>query len=894
MKYTTRLFLGFASIFLLVSVLITVIVFMLNNQNQEISSLVEDRYEKIKLLNHIRVNVKGIDKDLNIYIHSKGNQRKKSLQRIHESMMNIDEDLRTLNGIIKIKDAKVQLSNINSQIKSYQLTVERIVYLADDTPKVSSLSITANEQYDQIISTSEKLITIQERIMEDTLISTKASYSLYVKISLSIIMLALLLSIGISRGVINNIKHRFQSIRNVMNSIHYGSENLPRLKVIAKDEIGEIAYAYNKMAEALEEHERIERLYTEEIEEQNWLSMKLADLSMLSQEAIDLQALGEKYIREIVPLVGASHGALYVKKNDHQTHYLTKVSVYAEQIEKSSTIGKENIYLGEGLVGQCAKDGRPIHIHHIPPNYISISSGLGETAPKAILIVPIILDGAILGVLELATVNEFTELHEKLLFQATVQLGITIYRINQQMQVRELLGEAQALNEELQSQSEELHIQQEELRAMNEELELLYKNSEQKTKDLEVTKQELEEKTRLVQLGSKYKSEFLATISHELRTPLNSLLILAQILQENKENNLSDKQKEYASTIYSAGKDLLYLINDILDLAKIESGKVDVQVGAMEIADILEYTRQQFEPLAEQKGIKLLIRSSHGIPATVSTDETKVFQILKNLLSNAIKFTEKGSVILQVDSSLDEVNEQEFILFKVSDTGIGISAENKKLIFNAFQQADGTTSRKYGGTGLGLSISKELAHILGGYITVESVIGQGSTFTFFLPTQESQGVVLINEVASSMEEECLLHVSNPLPKKKIVVAKELEGKNILIVDDDMRNIFSLTTALESVGMTVSFAENGLEGIQVLENNIKIDIVLMDLMMPEMDGFRAIKEIRKNNKYNDLPIIVLTAKAMMDDRDKCMDAGASDYITKPIIFEELITSLKKWL
>lgn len=894
MKYTTRLYAGFASIFLLVTLLVTLIVMMLHNQNQEISNLVEDRYEKIKLLNHIRVNAKGIDKDLNLYIHNKGEQKTNRLQRIREAMMNIDEDLNILNGIIKIQDAKVQLSNINTQIKSYQLTVEQIVNLVtiEDNSRASSLSIAANEQYDQIISTSEKLIAIQERIMEDTLSSTKESYNLYVNISLSIIVLSLLFSLGISRGVIKNIKHRFQSIRDVMNSIQYGSENLPRLKVIAKDEIGEIAYAYNKMAEALEEHERIERLYTEEIEVQNWLSMKLADLSMLSQGAIDLHDLGEKYIEEIVPIVGASHGALYVMNEKEQ--YLFKLSAYADNMERTLALGKDKIRLGDGLIGQCAKGGKPIHIQNIPPDYLSISSGLGETAPRSILFVPILLDGSTLGVLELATVDEFIELHEKLLFQASGQLGMTIYRINQQMQVRELLGEAQALNEELQAQSEELQIQQEELLAINEELEMLYKNSEQKTKDLEVTKQELEEKTRLVQLSSKYKSEFLANLSHELRTPLNSLLILAQILQENKESNLTTKQKEYASTIFSAGKDLLNLINNILDLAKIESGKVDKQVDDMKIAEILEITRQQFEPLAEQKGITLTISASYDIPAIIRTDENKVFQILKNLLSNAIKFTERGEVTLEVLKEQSEKDGQPHLLFKVSDTGIGISSENIKLIFDAFQQADGTTSRKYGGTGLGLSISKELAHILGGCITVDSVFGEGSVFALSIPIQEGQEVVLDDEVAVSIEQESLFEKRNSHSNEQITDIKEFEGKRILIVDDDMRNIFSLTTALESSGMTVFFAENGLEGIQALENNRKIDIVLMDVMMPEMDGFEAIKRIRKSQQYNEVPIIVLTAKAMMDDRIKCMEAGASAYMTKPIKLDELISTLKEWL
>lgn len=893
MRYTTRLYAGFASIVLLVLILIVSVVSVLNNQNHEASNLVEDRYEKIKLLNHVRVKLNHADKGLNEYINTQNNR---GYQRVKDSVKMIREDSVLLKGIINRNEAKELLADIDSELIAYETIIEQVhsYMVVKDPMQASALYETAKEQSNHIITLTEDLINIQENVMEETLDSMKASYDLYVKIGLSSIVLAILLGFGISQWVIRNITTRFQTVRNVMQSIQYGSESLPRIQVLAKDEIGEIAQAYNEMAEALEKHEGIERRYTEEIEDQNWLSTKLAELSLLLQESVDLKNLGDKYLQEVVPMVEAHYGGIYLIENDEVNPYLSKISSYADAEEQQSS-WRERIGFGEGLIGQCAKDGKPNYIHNLPPDYISISSGSGKTEANSLLIYPIDFNGEVIAVLEMATLHHFTLLHEKFLEQAMNQLGIAIYRISQQMQVRELLEESQALNEELQSQSEELQLQQEELRTINEELEAQYKHSEQKTRDLEGAKQELEEKTKQVELSSKYKSEFLANMSHELRTPLNSMIILAQILHENKEDNLTGKQKEYASTIYAAGRDLLYLINDILDLAKIESGKASFQASEMDIREILDLTIKQFEPLAIQKGIKFKTVIANKIPNIIYTDQQKVFQILKNLLSNAIKFTEKGKVELMVNYGSSSKADGDFISFHVSDTGIGISAENRQLIFEAFQQEDGTTSRKYGGTGLGLSISKELAQLLGGYIQIESKIGKGSTFTFYLPVHYKEGnEVAYHEVAISSEE-----IKNePVTEHQSIGngkgEEALAGKKVLVVDDDMRNIFSLTTALENVGMNVYFAENGREGLEFLEGNDGIDIVLMDIMMPEMDGYEAMKLIRQQERYKELPIIALTAKAMGHDRSKCIDAGASDYITKPVKLEQLYSLLKVWL
>ncbi|MGG3451552.1 response regulator, partial [Domibacillus aminovorans] len=495
--------------------------------------------------------------------------------------------------------------------------------------------------------------------------------------------------------------------------------------------------------------------------------------------------------------------------------------------------------------------------------------------------------------------------------------GTNIKSILRHMQVEKLLQESQALTEELQSQSEELQSQQEELRTVNEQLEEQYEHSEQKTKEVEKVKDILEEKAQQLTLSSQYKSEFLANMSHELRTPLNSLLILAQMLTDNVDGNLTEKQVSYAKTIYSSGNDLLHLINDILDIVKIEAGKTEVMSKDVELNNVKEFVEAQFTPVARKKNIQLHVQLASDLPEVIHTDKQRLQQILKNLLSNAFKFTEQGAVTLTIEKAekgmFSKEQEDAFthsnigFVFSVKDTGIGIATENQDIIFDAFKQADGTISRKYGGTGLGLSISRELAHLLGGFIEVESTEGYGSTFTLYLPHYQN---IARKEIAISEAEAATTHLENSstvpvvsaeypfqaddswkqIPERKAL----LEGKKILVVDDDMRNVFALTTALESYQVEVIFAENGRDGIVVLQGNPDIDLVIMDIMMPEMDGFETIRMIRQTNEFQSLPIIALTAKAMKNDRKECIEAGASDYISKPVNLDQLFSIIRVWL
>lgn len=901
MKFATRLYVGFGLMITTMTILLLLNISNPTKQNQEMNELVQEHYEIIKRLHVIRVETFFLSSD--ITDASKIDIKGKS---VDERLMTINESVNILKQFNVNEEEKKQLSQLTRQVEEYEELFKRMAIVRSMNRELDENTVEKiNSSRDSIFNLSTELISEQEVIMDKTMKNTEERLHLVINVGIASIICGIVIGLVLSIWSIRAITVRLRRVRNVMNSVENGSEQMPRIKIIKKDEIGEIAIAYNQMAASLETHEKKERLYKESIETKNWLKTQLAELSALAQEVLDITGLGERYIQALVPTVAASYGVIYIKKEGDRP-FLEKLAAYGDHI------GRQRVELGEGLVGQCLLDGKPIRLHDIPDNYIKISSGLGEAEPRSIIILPIQLNDEVLAVLEIASIYEFTEFHDELLQKATEQLGIILNRIQKQMQVHQLLEETQTLNDELQSQSEELQLQQEELRTINEELETQYKQAEQRSEDLQKAKLALEEKTQQLLLSSQYKSEFLANMSHELRTPLNSLLILAQILEENKEGNLTEKQIQYANTIHSSGKDLLDIINEILDISKIESGKVDPQISEIDIRGIISLIDNQFSAMAEQKGIRFEVSIDEDVPSIIYSDEQKIYQILKNLVANALKFTEYGIVKVKAYRYISITNPQrsEFIAFSVTDTGIGIPKEKQELIFEAFQQADGTTSRKYGGTGLGLSISKGLADLLGGIITVNSNQNKGSEFTFILPlligSNETHFIDERKETAAAVESKGI-HQMNaevleysgdepPVFEDELLTANEnyLTGKHILLVDDDMRNVFALTTTLESVGIHVHFAENGREAIEVLRKKPNIDLVLMDIMMPEMDGYDAMKKIREQPVFENLPIIALTAKAMKDDREKCINAGASDYISKPVYIEQLLSLLKVWL
>jgi signal transduction histidine kinase/ActR/RegA family two-component response regulator len=452
-------------------------------------------------------------------------------------------------------------------------------------------------------------------------------------------------------------------------------------------------------------------------------------------------------------------------------------------------------------------------------------------------------------------------------------VGVILNMISSSMRTEELLQQLKKSNAELGAQAAEL----------NDKAKLL----EVKNNEVELASRSLEEKAEQLQLISKYKSEFLANMSHELRTPLNSLLILSQVLAENRDGNLTEEQVKFAQTVYTSGNDLLSLINEILDLSKVEAGKMPMIPKPFRLSEVRGYLEQTFRHVADQKGLSFEVQMEPQLPETVFTDLNRLQQILKNLLSNAFKFTSHGGVVMRVGKGPSGEDGGATISFAVQDSGIGIPSEKQKLIFEAFQQADGTTSRKYGGTGLGLTISREIARLLGGTIQVLSSPGQGSTFTLCLPANYTGPDANWRDDSSDLRAEPALDIE-PLPD-----SADLAGTRVLLVDDDRRNIFALRTVLEARGIHVLHAANGKLALDLIQSNPSIDLVLMDTMMPEMDGLTAIREIRETLGLHSLPIVSLTAKAMKGDREKALEAGAWDYVTKPVDAQRLLSVIHRW-
>jgi CheY-like chemotaxis protein/signal transduction histidine kinase/HAMP domain-containing protein len=1007
-------------------------------------------------------------------------------------------------------------------------------------------------------------------------------------------------------GLAANLTTQVRAIAEVSTAVTQG--DLTRsITVGAQGEVAALKDNINEMIRNLKDT-------TQKNTEQDWLKTNLARFTRMLQGQRDLTTVAQMVLSDLAPLVDAQQGVFYVNGSNNGQPLMKLLGGYAYNERKNLS---SEFKPGQGLVGQCVLEKERILLTNVPNDYIRISSGLGEATPLNIIVLPVLFEGDVKAVIELASFNRFSETHVTFLDQLTESIGIVLNTIAANSRTEDLLQQSQSLASELQSQQDELRktnerlerqaeslreseellkSQQEELQQTNEELQekatLLAKQKaevEAKNAEVEEAKWAMEEKAEQLALTSKYKSEFLANMSHELRTPLNSIQILSKQLAENKDETLTQKQIKFAQTIHSSGEDLLSLINDILDLSKIESGMMAIEVGDVSFADITESLDRSFHQVAQDKGLEFTIERATDLPWYIQTDEKRLQQVLKNLLSNAFKFTEQGKVSLSITVAergshfiQETLNRADAVMaFSVTDTGIGIPADKQRIIFEAFQQADGTTSRKYGGTGLGLSISREIARLLGGEIRVVSTPNEGSTFTLFLPRaysapaapttrttgelhninserasldsviygsaatplmlgdvseassirddrdtiQPGERVLLIVEddpgfagilldlahekgfrglvamrgdmalalarkfkpdaitldiklpdrdgwtvldrlkhdaetshipvhIISGEEQRqralklgAFTHLQKPVSREKLAAAfdniadfaqrgmrrllvvedddaqrmsiveligngdvqttavatgqealaalqgerfdcmvldlrlpdmtgfeliekiqtdlgqndlpiivytgKELSGKEetqlrkvadaiivkevssperllaetalflhrveanlpepkrrmleqlhrsdpvlarkkVLIVDDDVRNIFALTSALESHNMEVVHAESGQEAIELLQKTAGINVVLMDIMMPGMDGYEATRAIRGMSGFVQLPIIALTAKAMKADREKCIEAGASDYISKPLDIDQLLSLLRVWL
>ena len=759
-------------------------------------------------------------------------------------------------------------------------------------------------QFDSFLENEKKLTTERiHRLNESNRNLIITLYAIIIAVTVITISTAFILS----NSIVNTIRQVIETIKNITDS-ESDLDLTTRIEVKADDETQELAGAMNDLLSSLEK--------------QSWVHKSMTDISAMYQEITNITELTQTFITKLAPMLQAAYGVVYIRRsNGREIHYV-KVAGYAITGEER---GAESFRLGEGLIGQVALDQRIFLIDQLPEEHIKVTSGLGASSPRNLLIAPILVDGRVEAVVEFAALQPFLSQHLTLLDELQDKFGSAITNVTGRMEVERLLAESQQLteelqvqSEELQAQAEELQMQQEQLKTTNELLEEQKQFAEQRAFELKKAKDDLEDYSLKLEKSSQYKSDFLANMSHELRTPLNSILILSQMMMENNPEMDMSQVREYSNVIFISGKDLLRLIDDILDLSKIEAGKIEILTDEVNVTEIPQMMKNMFNPVATQKNLLFEVETQEDVPSVILTDGKRLQQILKNLLSNAFKFTEQGFVKVRI--ALADFEKVEKLLYlreevpvlaiSVTDTGIGIPLEKQEIIFDAFQQVDGTTNRQYGGTGLGLSICREFLSLLGGAIEVQSEPHKGSTFTIYVPSlleplDHVQVDVLASaeEVAASVsetkreiedrEEEVELlpveAIDDRCPDEQL-----FKGKKVLLVEDDGRNILALVTALERKGITVQVAENGQRAIEILKERSDFDLIFMDIMMPIMGGYEAMKAIRHDLGMHSIPIIALTAKAMKGERDKCMEAGASDYIMKPLNIDQLFSLMRVWL
>ncbi len=634
--------------------------------------------------------------------------------------------------------------------------------------------------------------------------------------------------------------------------------------------------------------------------EQDWLKTNLAKFTRMLQGQKDMLTVGKLILSELAPVVSAQHGVFYVMETskeetvedlDHNEPYLKLLASYAFRSRKN--VGNK-FSLGEGLVGQAALEKERILISNAPEDYVQITSGLGQAPPTNIIVLPVLFEGQVKAVMELSSFEKFSTIHQAFLDQLVESIGIVLNTIEANTRTEDLLKQSQSLAKELQSRQEELQNTNLELQEKAKLLAEQNAEVERKNTEVEQARQALEEKAEQLALTSKYKSEFTANMSHELRTPLNSLLILADQLALNEEGNLSPKQVEFARTIHASGNDLLTLINDILDLSKIESGTVTVDIAALRFHDLHTSVDRTFRHVAEAKYLDFNIEMDRELPYNMFTDAQRLEQVLRNLLSNAFKFTEKGSVTLNVapvtegwSPDHEGLNHaRSVIAFSVTDTGIGIAPEKQQIIFEAFQQADGSTSRKYGGTGLGLAISREIARLLGGEIRLASALGQGSTFTLFLPQTHVPMRTVRKETPSIRFEEPPINTSLLQPEAAEAAALEsaieddrsnldAADKVLLIVEDDPNYGRILLDMAHEKGFKAVVAQRGAEAL-ALARELKPAAVTLDVHLPDIDGWRVLEGLKIDLATRHIPVHIITVD---EDSEPTRTSGALGFLTK---------------
>lgn len=722
-------------------------------------------------------------------------------------------------------------------------------------------------------------------------------------------LVTLIIVMVLAWPLVNTIVFPVRSLTRAVQGVQEG--RLEEIKMARRrDEIGQLAFGFNNMIVSLQ-------TVRQDNEAQQWLQKGANGLSEALSGNQSLDGLARNAITFLCRYIGAEIGAFYLVK-DQQIVLFGSYAYSHRQTEK-------NVFAwGEGLVGQSALEKQPITVNRLSSEHFVLRSGLGESSPKSVTVYPLVHDGHVVALVEFGWFTQLHQNHDVLLQRVGDQIAITVLSTLGRVRTEQLLHQTKEQAEELQTREEELRenqaaleekndqlrLQQDQLQSVNvkleeraEEIERSRKQLELKNVDLEKARDEILQRAEQLKQASRYKSEFLANMSHELRTPLNSLLILAKLLAENQEGNLNDKQQEYAKTIHDSGSDLLALINDILDLSKIEAGRMDVHIDLIKRDEFVQNLLHKFEPLARDKAIEFTI-DHQNVPESWRSDGQKIGQILKNLIGNAIKFTHKGCVKLEIrpgqgDKTTDPIKS---LSFAVIDSGIGISQDKLETVFGAFLQADGTTSRKYGGTGLGLAISRELANLLKGSITVESAPGQGSTFTLNIPIESRVSLSFRKEDAvATSAEHAAAKIKQTFSNQEQPDSKRSEtqidddrrtltpgDKSLLIIEDDITFATVLADTARDRGFKVLLAEDGENGLYLANQYLPSGIIL-DLGLPGIDGDKVMQQLQANLETRHIPIHFMTAR---DYDSQLMRKGAIGFLTKPISSEDMQQALQR--
>lgn len=740
MKIRNKLLIGFGSLMAILLVLTLISYDRMGSLNEQLNQVYQDRYMKVRKTTAIRGQVNDMAKVMANLILNPGSsvsEAKRELDDISATGTKVLASLQTNSGTSEEQQQVDRVAVAWNEFLSYE---QRLVSLLgqDRIDEANAFrNSTGLPAQEEAMDSINALAVFQDREIDSDMKQANLAYEESVQITTILMAAGLIMGLLVILWVLPSIAKGLNVVNLMINGFGKGKYRaISRMSVASKDEIGEVARVFQQMAGDLEEKRKFEHSVLQTQKDQTWLNANTARVTELFRGVNSLEQVAQMFISEFTPILGGSYGAIYLQGKDVEDNQFKLYGSYAKVTGENSI--RDVIQVGEGLLGQCVLDRKPILITEAPDGYLSIGSALGESKPVGIMIFPILFEDECIGAIEIASLDRFSDLETKLFAQLVESMGIILNNIKGRMRVEQLLRESQALTEELQCQSEELQTQQEELKRSNENLEeqteelkrseeLLQRQQEElehfnteliaKTRALEEQVREVEEKNdeieharaqleqQAMQLGitSKYKSEFLANMSHELRTPLNSLLILSQLLSENKEGNLKPKQVEYAQTIYMSGADLLKMIDEILDLSKVDAGKMDINHEAVHLKELELFVEQNFAPVASQRGLQLHTEIEENLPDAIISDGYRLKQILRNLLSNAFKFTTEGSIRFSVSRANGEqlpglLNpRRSYLALSVLDTGIGIASDKTDLIFEAFQQVDGTTSRKYGG-----------------------------------------------------------------------------------------------------------------------------------------------------------------------------------------------------